>query len=87
VSEYLVDISNDSVNHPLYVLSRCPICDEQILDPDEDCGTGKNHPKIVECHIQQHDPEDLGLDDYQFRPMADILIELHGLGRETEEAV
>jgi len=87
VSEYLVDISNDSVNHPLYVLARCPICDEQILNPVEDCGTGKSHPKTVESHIEQHDPEDLGLDDYEFRPMADILIELHDLRQKSEEAV
>jgi hypothetical protein len=87
VSEYLVDLSNESSNHPMYVMARCPICEEKILDPDEDCGTGKNHPKIVECHILQHDPEDLGLDDYEFRPMADILIELHDLRQKSEEAV
>jgi hypothetical protein len=87
VSEYLVDLSDDSSNHPMYVMARCPICEEKILDPDEDCGTGKNHPETVETHILQHDPEDLGLDEYRFRPMADILIELHRLGRETEEAL
>jgi hypothetical protein len=87
MSDYLADISADSSNHPMYAMVRCPICEEKILDPEEDCGRGKRHPEIVEDHIQQHDPEDLGLNGYEFRPIADILIELHDLGRETEEAL
>ena len=87
MSDYLVDLSDDPSNHPMYVMARCPICEEEIVDPENECGRGKRHPEIVEDHIQQHDPEDLGLDGYEFRPMADILIELHGLGRERTEAL
>jgi hypothetical protein len=64
---------------------RCPICDEQIIDDIDDCN--HSHVETVECHILQHDPEDLGLEDYEFRPMADILIELHDLRQRSEEAV
>ena len=86
MSDYLLDLSADSSNHKVWVLVRCPICDEEIVDADE-CGIGKKHPEIVEEHIQQHEPDELGLDEYQFRPMADILMELHGLGRERKEAL
>jgi hypothetical protein len=85
MSEYLADISDESSNHPNLVLVRCPICDEQIIDDLDDCN--HSHVTDVETHILQHDPEDLGLDEYEFRPMADILIELHGLGRERKEAL
>jgi len=87
MSEYLADISEESTNHQNLVLLCCPICEEHLIDPDEDCGAGKRHPEIVETHILQHEPEDLGLGEYEFRPMADILIELHGLGRERKEAL
>jgi len=85
MSDYLADISEESTNHRNLVLVRCPICDEQIIDDLDDCN--HSHVETVECHILQHDPEDLGLDDYEFRPMADILIELHDLRQRSEEAV
>lgn len=85
MSDYLADISDDSSNHPLWVMVRCPICDEQIIDDIDDCN--RSHVETVETHIQQHDPDDLGLDEYRFRPMADILMELHDLGPERTEAL
>jgi hypothetical protein len=85
MSDYLVDTSSDGDgNSNSVALVKCPICDEQLADPDAE---GQTYNRGIDDHIASHDPEDLGLDDYQFRPMADILIELHGLGRETEEAL
>lgn len=85
MSEYLVDTASDKEgNSNSVALVKCPICDEQLADADAE---GYTYHRGIDDHIEQHDPEDLGLDGYQFRPMADILIELHDLRQKSEEAV
>jgi hypothetical protein len=75
---HLADISASSSNHPRYVLTVCPICGERIVD-DLDAHRYSNDDPVVD-HIATHSPADLDLDGpYRFTPMADILIELHGL--------
>jgi len=85
MGECLVDANNDNAGEGvLLVLVKCPICGEQLADLD----STEEYSRDIDAHIATHDPEDLGLDgEYQFRPMADILIELHDLGRERKEAL
>lgn len=86
MTRYLVDLAPHSEGSH-FVLERCPICQRQIVDTDESSLNRDEMAETVERHILQHDPDDLGLDEYQFRPMADILLELYDLGRERKEAL
>lgn len=79
----LVDISADSSNEQVLVLMVCPICSRQLFDDIEACR--RTHPEKVANHISDHTPSDLGIEGrYRYRPMADILVELHGLNERTE---
>jgi hypothetical protein len=74
--EYLIDYGADSSKGEQLILIRCPICDEQLID---DLDYSPDHTEITD-HIATHSPADLDLDGpYRFTPMADILIQLHGL--------
>ena len=76
--DYLIDVSADSSNHELLILTHCPICGDQLIDDLEN--RDQVNPDLVDGHIATHSPADLDLDGpYHFTPMADILIKLHGL--------
>ena len=79
----LVDISADSSNERILVLVVCPICDRQLFDDIEACR--QTHSEEVPSHIANHTPSDLGIEGcYSYRPMADILVELHSLNERAE---
>jgi hypothetical protein len=76
--DYLIDVSADSSNHELLVLTHCPICHTRLIDDLDDYKHSESDP--VADHIATHSPADLDVDGpYHFTPMADILIRLHGL--------
>lgn len=78
VDGYLTDVSADSSNHELLILTHCPICGDQLIDDLEN--RDQVNLDLVDGHIATHSPADLDLDGpYHFTPMADILIKLHGL--------
>ena len=82
-SNRLVDVSSDSSNHRTLVLMVCPICNNRLFDDMETCR--QTHPEKVANHISNHTPSDLGIEGrYRYTPMADILVELHGLNERTE---
>lgn len=82
-SSRLVDISADSSNERILVLMVCPICNRRLFDNMETCR--QTHPEEVASHIANHTPSDLGIEGcYSYKPMADILIELHGLNERAE---
>lgn len=78
--DQLVDIAENSEGEML-LLTACPICGNEF-----DVGYSPADIETVDEHIANHDPEDLGLDQdgYQYKPMADILIEFHGLSSSDQ---
>lgn len=76
--DLIVDRATESKNGKELQLLACPIC---WLDFED-----FNNPQIAN-HIGTHGPEEVGLDDdeYRYTPMADILIQLYGFDAEVDE--